>query len=157
MVDVGETSNQPSVDEPEIDKLLSLAQQLVDDEGSSEQENGDEDDVMQTQEKNSNFKMEYQAAKASLLKEIESLRSKRKVPLTSNILDFWKENQKQFPTLFDIALDIFYAPITETAIESVFSHLKNTLADHRVPLLNDALNNLMLMRVNHYYMNDIQK
>lgn len=68
----------------------------------------------------------------------------------TRIMEFWK-NQKHFPVLKEIALDIISAPVTEVSVERLFSRLNFILNPHRAALNAGLLEDILFLRMNRTF------
>lgn len=59
--------------------------------------------------------------------ELELLQKLNRVPFSKSNHEFWHENRKKFPLLYDFACVIIAAPPTEVSVERNFSKLKFVL------------------------------
>ena len=70
-----------------------------------------------------------------------------------NVLDFWRNNKKQFPILFCIATMLLSSPATSTPSERVFSDAKNNLYDKRNKMTSECFEMLMFLYENLEFFN----
>ncbi len=68
-----------------------------------------------------------------------------------DILFFWKENEKSFPTLASIVRDLFVIPASNTIVERLFSSSKNIVTDRRTSLGAEKLNKLLFLKKKLFY------
>lgn len=83
--------------------------------------------------------------------ELLAFESLPRLPVNSNILEFWKI-QKSFPVLKNIAFDIISVPVTEVSVERMFSHLNFILNAYRSSLKADLLEDILLLRMNEKFL-----
>lgn len=69
-----------------------------------------------------------------------------KVKLTSNPLDFWKDQQEKFPRLSRLARWIFCIPATSTNVERQFSGAGLVIQERRTNLNPEQLDYILLIR-----------
>lgn len=75
----------------------------------------------------------------------------------ADVLSFWKEHAKLFPTLSEIARDIFSIPASNTIIERLFSTSKITVTDRRSSLAPDKVNKLLFLKKNYFLSKQIRE
>ncbi|XP_056140909.1 uncharacterized protein LOC130116856 isoform X2 [Lampris incognitus] len=65
-------------------------------------------------------------------------------------LRFWQQNKSKFPTLYQIATQVFSIPASSAPIERVFSHGGILMRPHRARLSSSMLSDLMFLKCNVY-------
>ncbi|XP_056138332.1 uncharacterized protein LOC130114478 [Lampris incognitus] len=61
-------------------------------------------------------------------------------------LRFWQQNKSKFPTLYQIATQVFSIPTSSAPIERVFSHGGILMRPHRARLSSSMLSDLMFLK-----------
>ncbi|KAM3248774.1 hypothetical protein P3L10_010543 [Capsicum annuum] len=62
-----------------------------------------------------------------------------------NALDWWKNNETQYPVLSRLARDILNVPMSTVASENAFSQVRQQLGDNRHSLGSNAMNVLVCL------------
>ena len=75
----------------------------------------------------------------------------------TDVLSFWREHAKLFPTLSEVARDIFSIPAANTIIERLFSTSKITVTDRRSSLAPDKVNKLLFLKKNYFLSKQIRE
>jgi hypothetical protein len=65
-----------------------------------------------------------------------------------NVLIYWDNNKKLYPTLFKIAQRVLCIPATNTCIERLFSDSGITITNRRSHLQTNKVNQLLFIRQN---------
>ena len=65
-----------------------------------------------------------------------------------DVLLYWREKQHQFPSLSNIARQIFAIPASNTIVERLFSAAKNTVDEKRTNLGSEKINQLLFLQKN---------
>lgn len=74
-----------------------------------------------------------------------------KKKLSSNPLNFWKENQDMFPVLSSLARQIHCIPASSSAVERCFSSAGFIINERRTSLHPDQLDNIIVVRAMKKY------
>lgn len=72
---------------------------------------------------------------------------------TRNILDYWKEYESERPELYKLAQVLMGVPATQVSVERLFSGLAFIYNPLRSRLSESVLEEIMLIRSNHQYLN----
>ncbi|CAF1283129.1 unnamed protein product [Rotaria magnacalcarata] len=76
---------------------------------------------------------------------------------SDDILLFWKNHEKTFPTLSKIVRDFYAIPASNTIVERLFSASKNIVTDRRTSLAEAKLNKLLFLKKNLFTLREIKK
>jgi hAT family C-terminal dimerisation region len=71
-----------------------------------------------------------------------------KVPKDTNMMQFWRDNNKLFPNLFTVACSVLCIPASSAASERVFSTAGRLLEKRRTSLSPNTVNNLLFLHSN---------
>ncbi|CAF1448733.1 unnamed protein product, partial [Didymodactylos carnosus] len=71
-----------------------------------------------------------------------------KIEKETNILNYWKLNETQYPILAQLAKQILCIPATSTAIERLFPYSGNTITNRRTRLETGRVNHLLFIQRN---------
>lgn len=63
-----------------------------------------------------------------------------------DVLQWWSENQKNYPKLFQLSLKFVCVLGTSSLSESTFSMAKNLITQKRSSLMPETINNLMFLK-----------
>lgn len=72
-----------------------------------------------------------------------------RLPINSNILDFFNDVKLKQPHLTAIAQVVLATPATQVSVERAFSALHFILSERRSSISADNLNSLLLIKLNH--------
>ena len=70
------------------------------------------------------------------------------IPNDTDILDFWRSNEKMFPTLARLARKILCVPASSVSCESAFSTAGRTLENRRTCLSTTSVNSILFLNSN---------
>lgn len=86
----------------------------------------------------------------SLALEMECIEfeKEKRLPLKSNILDFWEFHKKKYPLLYPIAQVVMAVPSSQTSVERCFSSFGYIYANLRTKLQPDLLEAILIIRTN---------
>lgn len=84
----------------------------------------------------------------SLEEECIEFEKEKRLPLKSNILEFWELNKKKYPLLFTISQVIMAVPSSQTSIERCFSSFGIIYSNLRTSLSSEILQAVLLIRTN---------
>lgn len=86
--------------------------------------------------------------KRNLEKDFADYDRMARLPLASNLVEFWNGKKDSLPLISFVAHDIIAVPVTEVSVERLFSHLNFILNKHRSSLAPDLLGMIMFLRMN---------
>ena len=87
--------------------------------------------------------------KIKILQELLLFENLKRMRIDSNVINFWKNDAAvEFPILKKIANIVLLAPIAETDVERLFSHLNFILNKYRSTLSGPLLEDIMILRLN---------
>ena len=66
----------------------------------------------------------------------------------TNVLTWWKENQKHYPHLFKIARSYLHIPATSVPSERIFSLAGYIVCDRRSKILSKNVNKAIFLKAN---------
>lgn len=89
-------------------------------------------------------------SRSTIEAELSNFDSLPRLAVDTQVMDFWK-NQKAFPVLKGIALDIISVPVTEVSVERLFSHLNFILNPHRSNMNQGLLEDVLFLRMNNAF------
>lgn len=72
----------------------------------------------------------------------------KRLPLKSNILQFWELNKKKYPILFSVSQVIMAVPSSQTSIERCFSSFGFIYSNSRTSLSPEFMQAILLIRAN---------
>lgn len=75
-----------------------------------------------------------------------------KLPMTANLLDFWRYRAIEDPELGELARIILAIPISQVTVERAFSSLPLIISDKRTKLGSDIIDALVLVKLNDDYL-----
>ncbi|CAF3751948.1 unnamed protein product, partial [Rotaria magnacalcarata] len=76
---------------------------------------------------------------------------------SDDVLLFWKNHEKFFPTLSKILRDLYAISASNTFVERLFSASKNIVTDRRTSLGEEKLNKLLFLKRNLFTLKEIKK
>lgn len=106
-------------------------------------------------EQNSNNEAQFASDLISLEMEFIELEKERRLPLKSDILDFWELNKKKYPLLFSVSQVILAVPSSQTNIERSFSSFGIVYNYLRTSLSDEVLQAILLIRANKELFDEI--
>ena len=68
-------------------------------------------------------------------------------------LQYWEQRKHTSPYLYVLSSVVLALPVTQVSCERAFSGLKFILSDLRSQLSNDVLEDILIIRANHKFMN----
>lgn len=74
--------------------------------------------------------------------------SKTRLPASTDILKHWEAKRYEEPELYELAMVVLSAPVTQVTVERCFSAVKLLLEDHRLNMSSSRLDDLMIIRCN---------
>lgn len=74
--------------------------------------------------------------------------SKSRLPASTDILKHWEARRYEDSELYDLAMVVLSAPVTQVTVERCFSAVKLLLEDHRLNMSSSRLDDLMVIRCN---------
>jgi hypothetical protein len=73
-----------------------------------------------------------------------------RVPLKTNVFEWWSQKQANYPTLFEIAKKFMYVPATSAPSERVFSYAGLILNQKRSCLKGKHVDSLVFLKMNKF-------
>lgn len=68
-----------------------------------------------------------------------------------DIFEFWESKRTDYRVLYELAMTTLSLPMTQVSVERTFSHLRQVLSVLRYNLSSSMIDNIMLVRCNHYF------
>lgn len=87
-------------------------------------------------------------ASYGITNELEKFSKIDRKPTSTKIKPFWDSICVDYPNLYEVAKTVLAVPPTEASVERNFSHLDFILNKRRINLTDEALETIMLLRLN---------
>lgn len=82
------------------------------------------------------------------VKLIQLANTKTRLPSSTDILKYWEAKRYEDPELYEIAMVVLSAAVTQVTVERCFSAVKLLLEDHRLNMSSKRLDDLLIIRCN---------
>lgn len=80
--------------------------------------------------------------------KLENLACTQRLPYSSNILEYWKHLQVKDPEIHILMKTVLATVISQSSVERSFNALSTILAKEKTKMSKQALNNLLLVKLN---------
>ncbi|KAJ1526533.1 hypothetical protein ONE63_008121 [Megalurothrips usitatus] len=89
--------------------------------------------------------------KKNILPLLKQFCTSQRIPVKTNILQYWESRKFSMPELYAVAMVALAAPATQVSVERLFSGVRFILSDLRLNLEGSLVNNLMVIRTNSLF------
>lgn len=85
---------------------------------------------------------------SSFVQQLKAQEAEPRQTINLDVWEYWLKREKTHPELFEVAMVVLATPSNQVSVERAFSALALVLSPHRAGLGHEALENILLIKLN---------